>query len=112
MKDITIPVVAQLAAYNQRDIEAFIKNFDADCVIEDGQGNVIERGRYFIYAMYQKLFEDSPNLHCNLVSRIVLNEYVIDEERVTGRAGSTGETHVVAVYKVEDDLIKHVRFLK
>ena len=111
-EDIVIPVANQLAAYNKRDIDAFIVNFDPECVIEDAEGNVIERGRYFIYAMYQKLFEESPALHCHLASRIVLSEYVIDEERVTGRAGSTDEIHVVAIYKIKDALITNVRFLK
>jgi len=111
MDTVITPIERQLEAYNRGDIVAFMENFSKDCVIEDGQGNIIERGKYFIQVMYAELFEKSPNLHCELVSRIVKENYVIDEERVTGRAGSTEEIHAVAIYRVKDGLIEHVRFL-
>jgi len=106
------PVEKQLEAYNKQDIDLFMKNYAKDVVVEDGQGNVMMRGWDKMYESYQKMFEASPQLHCNLVSRIVLNDYILDEERVTGRMGSSEESHVVAVYQVEDGLITHVRFLR
>ena len=112
MNSIEMPVIRQLKAYNNRDIEAFSVNFSEDCVIEDGVGNVLMTGRPAIYESYGKMFDESPGLHCHLASRIVLGEYVLDEERVTGRSGSVGESHVVAVYKVENDRITRVRFLR
>jgi len=111
MDHILQPVLKQLEAYNRRDIDAFMVNFSKDCIIEDGEGNIIERGKYFIQVMYADLFERSPNLHCELKSRIVKDNYVIDEERVTGRAGSEDEVHAVVIYRVKDGLIEHVRFL-
>lgn len=110
--DIEAPVRRQLEAYNRCDIDAFVVNFSQDCVVEDGAGNLLMRGREAMRESYGRMFAASPELHCHLASRIVLSEYVIDEERVTGRAGSEGESHVVAVYRVEDDEITHVRFLR
>jgi len=110
--DVLKSVVAQLEAYNNRDIESFIANFHEDCVCEDGEGKVLLQGKDAMYASYKKMFEASPNLYCNLVSRTVVGSYVLDEERVTGRAGNDGESHVMAIYKVEDGLIVHVRFLR
>jgi len=106
------PVAAQLEAYNNRDIEAFMANYSQDCLVEDGAGNQLMQGWDAMYQSYQKMFEQSPELHCNLVSRIILDDYILDEERVTGRTGNNGESHVVAVYKVVDELITHVRFLR
>ena len=112
MDEILKPVVAQLAAYNNRDIDAFMQNFAPDCVCEDGHGRVLIEGWDAMHASYKKMFADSPNLFCNLVSRTVVGNYVLDEERVVGRAGNTGESHVMAIYRIEDGIIKHVRFLR
>lgn len=111
MSSILKPVIAQLEAYNNQDIEKFIVNFSQDCVVEDGKGNVLMTGRPAMYASYKKMFEASPNLHCKLASRVVVGNYVLDEERVTGRNGNTEEGHVVAVYRIENEEIVHVRFL-
>lgn len=110
--DIEAPVRRQLEAYNRCDLDAFIVNFAEGCTVEDGAGNLLMQGREALRESYCAMFAASPALHCHLASRIVLGEYVIDEERVTGRAGSEGESHVVAVYRVEDDEITHVRFLR
>ena len=109
---IETPVIRQLAAYNNGDIEAFIVNFATDCIVEDGEGNLMMQGRKAMYESYKQMFEASPNLHCHLATRIVLGEYVLDEERVTGRAGTDSELHVVAIYRIENELITRVRFLK
>lgn len=112
MGSVLKPVVAQLEAYNNRDIEKFIINFAHNCVVEDGEGKIIMTGRPAMYESYKKMFEKSPNLHCRLASRVVVGNYVLDEERVTGRAGIDGEGHVVAVYRIENEEIVHVRFLR
>ena len=106
------PVIAQLEAYNNQDIEKFIVNFSENCIVEDGEGNVLMTGRTAMYDSYKKMFEASPNLHCHLASRVVVGNYVLDEERVTGRSGNSGESHVVAVYRIENEEIVHVRFLR
>lgn len=111
MSDIIIPAQKQLEAYNNRDIEAFMACYSESCFAEDGNGTILMENKAAMYRRYKQLFLESPNLHCRLVSRIALHNYVIDEERVTGSRGSTEERHVVAVYRVENGLITHVRFL-
>ena len=110
--DILKPVKAQLIAYNNQDIDTFMPNFHPDCICEDGQGNILLQGEVAMRESYGKMFAASPNLHCKLMSQTVVGNYVFDEERVTGRAGSeNAERHVMAVYRVENELITHVRFL-
>ena len=101
----------QLEAYNNRDINAFMNCYSENCIVEDGSGNILMDNKDAMRKRYALLFQESPNLHCGLVSRIVLENYVLDEERVTGSRGSSEERHVVAVYKIENGLITHVRFL-
>lgn len=113
MNPIEQPVINQLIAYNQRDIDRFILNFSEDCRCEDGEGRLILRGRTAMYESYKKMFAASPNLHCHLASRTVVGNYVLDEERVTGRAGNPeGVSHVMAIYRIENGEIVHVRFLR
>lgn len=111
MTDISIPAARQLEAYNNRDLEAFMACYADTCFVEDGSGQVLMENKEAMRVRYEKLFLESPDLHCRLVSRIILEQYILDEERVTGSRGSTEEKHVVAVYKVENGLITHVRFL-
>lgn len=108
---ITVPAQKQLEAYNNRDIKAFMACYAENCTVEDGEGNVLMDSKQAMEERYLRLFEASPELHCRLVSRIALQNYVIDEERVTGHQGKSEEKHVVAVYRIKDGLIEHVRFL-
>ena len=112
MSNTLKPVEAQLKAYNSRDIDDFVQHFAVDCTCEDSEGNILLSGREAMYELYKKMFEASPELHCNIVSRTVVGNFVFDEERVTGRAGNTGEMHVMAVYTVENEIIKRVRFFR
>lgn len=112
MNDVRKPVIKQLEAYNARDIESFIVNFAENCVVEDGEGNVLMTGRSAMYESYKKMFAASPELHCHLASRTVVGNYVLDEERVTGRMGMSDESHVMAIYRIEGGEIVHVRFLR
>ncbi|GAA0371888.1 nuclear transport factor 2 family protein [Bacillus horti] len=110
--DILRPAQKQLEAYNNRDIDSFMECYTENCVVEDAQGNVLMEGHEAMRKRYTELFEMSPNLHCELVSRIQIGSYVLDEEHVTGSRGSKDISHVVAVYRVANGLIEHVRFIR
>jgi hypothetical protein len=102
----------QLAAYNAHDVDAFMVCYAPDCVIEDGAGLRLMTGHVEMRPRYQKLFANSPKLHCEIVSRVCIGEYVIDEERITGRVPDLGRA--VVIYRVDkaSGLISHVRFLR
>ena len=106
------PVDAQLAAYNAHDVDAFMVCYALDCVIEDGAGERLMAGHAQMRPRYAALFASSPNLHCEIVSRICIGDYVIDEEQITGRVPDL--RHAVVIYRVDkrSGLISHVRFLR
>jgi len=105
-------VNGQLAAYNAHDVDAFMACYTPDCVIEDGKGTRIMTGHREMRPRYAALFAGSPNLHCEIVSRVCIGDYVIDEERITGRVPDL--RRAVVIYRVEkaSSLISHVRFLR
>jgi hypothetical protein len=105
------PVEEQLAAYNARELERFLACYAPDVVIEDPFGKHLMEGHEAMRAAYGMLFNNSPNLHCDVVNRIRVGSFAIDEERVTGRIvpGMLDEVHAAVVYLVRDGLITHVR---
>jgi hypothetical protein len=107
---MTDPVQAQLDAYNARDLERFVACYTDDVTIEDGAGNLQMQGHAAMRERYGPMFAQYPDLHCRLASRIRIGDYVVDEERITGRKPT--EEHAVAIYRVESGLIAHVRFLR
>ena len=107
------PVQQQIDAYNDLDLDGFLAAYAEDAILEDGEGNVMARGHDGIRALYGELFSRSPRLHGEIVNRISVGEYVIDEERVTGieMEGSPSEVHAAVVYRVVGGKIAHVRLL-
>ena len=110
------PVDAQLAAYNARDVDAFLACYRADCVIDDGEGARLMTGHAEMRTRYRALFDGSPHLHCAIVHRTRIGDYVLDEESISGRLpGTQPELHrAVVIYRIDraSGLIAHVRFLR
>ena len=107
---VSDPVDEHVQAYNERDLERFVACFTADCVIEDAQGTVLARGHGDLRAHFGRVFKESPHLHCEIVHRSRIGDYVVDEERITGRVG--GDQHGVVVSHVSDGLSDHQRFIR
>ena len=110
---MTDPVQQQIDAYNDRDLDSFVAAYAEDAVLEDGEGNVLAQAHDGIRDLYGELFSQSPQLHGEILNRIAVGEYVIDEERVTGieMEGSPSEVHAAVVYRVLEGKIARVRLL-
>ncbi len=106
------PVETQLLAYNARDIETFLSCYTEGCVVEDGNGNRLLAGHDEMRARYEALFSDSPRLHADIVHRIRIGRYVVDEENISGRIPDV--RRAIAIYRIDatSGLIDHVRFLR
>ena len=101
----------QLDAYNIGDINLFTNFYHPDVHAFRLQDNeLIFKGIEALRSLYKKRFEDNPNLHCELKSRVVLEQSILDEEWVTGLMNQESSTHVVAIYKFKDDLIHSIWF--
>jgi hypothetical protein len=104
-------VESQFDAYNARDVEAFVACYAPGVVIEDADGLPQMRGRDEMRQSYGEFFRSAPSLCADLVARIRVGAYVVDEERVSGLPDG-GEIHAVAIYRLgADGLIDRVRFL-
>ena len=114
--DLIAPIDRQLAAYNARDVDAFINCFTTDCVIDDAGGSRLMTGHTEMRTRYRVLFDGSPNLHCDIVHRTCIGNHVIDEEAISGRLPGVNPElrRAVVIYRVDtaSGLIAHVRMLR
>lgn len=99
-------VTANLAAYNARDLEAFLASFDPDVEMYDLRSGAVSRGVDEVRARYGALFATSPALHSRILHRSVLGDLVHDHELVTGRTG--GDAEILITYEVRDGRIRRV----
>jgi hypothetical protein len=97
--EVTGPVQQQIDAYNNQDLDGFVAAYSEDVVLEDGEGNVMAQGHDGIRELYAELFDRSPQLHGEVLNRISVGQYVIDEERVTGinMEGYPSEMHAAVI---------------
>ncbi len=104
-------VQQQVNAYNARDIEAFLAKYSPSIKIFEHPDNLLWSGLEEIRKPYTSRFESSPSLHCEIVNRIVLGNFVIDREKVTGLPDDQ-VINAVVIYEVRGGLIQQVWFLR
>jgi len=110
MEDV---VQKQLEAYNQRNLAKFCDCYHSEIECMRLISNTITcRGIDEFRKIYENLFKDSPALHCELKSRIILLDSVIDEEFVTGVEKYPHGLHTVAIYGFREGLIDKVWFAR
>ncbi len=102
-------VAKQLEAYNARNIDQFVTFFADDIEILNYPGRLTIKGKEALRNTYKGLFTRATDLNCIIKNRIVVGNKVIDEEVVS--VGNTTFT-AVAVYEIENDLIKKVTFIR
>jgi len=100
-------------AFNRRDLEQFMVCYDENVVMEDGAGHVVMQGHDALRAFQERLFRQSPELHCQVLSQMRAGSYVVFDEYTTGlhAEGYPSELHNIAVYRVDGNKITHFRFL-
>jgi hypothetical protein len=100
----------QLNAYNARDLECFIREYTDDVVVYRLPGSEpVLVGKVAFAEHYRKNRFNLPNLHAEVVNRMVFGNKVIDQERVVGVGDEVME--VAAIYEVTPAGISKVWFL-
>ncbi|PKD45161.1 nuclear transport factor 2 family protein [Rhodohalobacter barkolensis] len=105
------PVQQQFEAFNNRDIDAFMESYAPKITVENGSGEEMMSGSEEIRTFYSSVFKNSPNLHCEIVNRTSVGDWVFDEEKIQGlnAEGFPEEAHAVVAYLVDDGQITFVR---
>ena len=103
-------VQQQVNGYNLRNIEAFVAPYSDTVVVYNANGSVLMKGKETIRTEYTKYFNKVPEVHCQIVNRMVLGNTVVDQERIT--SASHKPTEAIAVYKIEHGKIVTVHFIE
>jgi hypothetical protein len=102
-------VEKEVAAFNGRDIEAFLETFADDATLDGltgSNGSISGRGEireHFGGRMSQW------GLNVEILSRIALGPWIVDHEIVHR---PDGDAEQLAIYEVREGLIRHVQVLK
>ena len=100
----------QVGAYNARDIDKFIACHSPNVKLYNySEVEPFAVGHSNLRSIYEDVFNHSPNLNTEILTRIVMGNTVIDHEIVTGRKG-VDLSEIIAIYEVENDLIVEARF--
>lgn len=108
MEDVVGPVQRQLEAYNDHDLERFVAEYADDVkVFRPPNPEPVLVGKPAFAAHYAKNRFTLPDLHAELLGRMVSGNRVVDHERITGVAGVSG---AIAVYEVAEGKIRTAWF--
>ncbi|MEM6472278.1 MAG: nuclear transport factor 2 family protein [Planctomycetota bacterium] len=111
--EVVKPVLQQLNAYNARDIDAFLAAYSNDVRVYSYPETLRYQGIEKMRERYTKFFEGLDRLNCEIVSRMVMGNVVIDQERVTtSAAGVDSVIEAIAIYTIEKGKIVAVRFVQ
>lgn len=104
-------VQRQLEYYNQHDIDGFVSTYSKDVNLYRQKETVpFLSGIEALGKKYADLFL-IPNLHVTVTNRMVLGNYVIDYEEAIGLK-ENGIFKAIAIYEVQEKLIKNVWFIQ
>jgi len=94
-------------AFNARDVDRVVGCFSADVVMQNDPGTVFAQGEEAIRAHFGGFLPQSPNLHSEILSRIHVGSWVVQEEHVTGLVlgEPVPEFYIPSAYRVEDGKI-------
>lgn len=98
-------VQRQLDAYNTKDVDSLMAVYADDAQQFEHPVKLLANGAAEIRGRFEARFKE-PNLHAQLIKRIVCGNTVIDQEIVTRTfPEGTGRMELVAIYEVKDDKI-------
>ena len=103
------PVQRQLDAYNAHDLERFVAEYSEDIqVFRPPAAEPVVSGKEAFAEHYAKNRFTLPNLHAEVVNRMVAGSTVVDHERIAGL--QVGVVEAIAVYQVSEGRIRAVWF--
>ena len=101
----------QFEGFVERDLEKFLSCYKEDVGLYNFPKNEpFLKGMDAMRVNYKDVFDNSPNLKAQLISRMVFKNKVIDREIITNRK-EVKYRELVVIYEVEDGLISTVRYL-
>ena len=87
-------VEQQLNGYNARNIDAFVAPYSDDVEMYQFPGKLIGKGKDAMRKAYSAIFNNFPDLHCEIKSRMIQGNWIIDKEIVSGMGKTKVEGNI------------------
>lgn len=100
----------QLKGYNERNIDLFLEAYSDSVKVYAFPDKLMYTGKQTMRTNYAGMFTNLKDLHCTIKSRMVLDNTVIDEERVLIRKDQP-LLEAIAIYKIAAGKIQEVYFI-
>ena len=103
-------VQRQLEAYNARNLSAWLATYAPDAQQFELHGSCLAAGHAQMRERMAVRFAE-PDLHADLLSRVVMGSVVVDHERITRNfPEGKGTIEMLCVYEVVNGLIARASF--
>jgi hypothetical protein len=93
-------VQKQIELFNAHDLEGFLALFSEDVEVSAIPGNQAPTGKAQLRELYAQRFKANPDLHASAEAQILSGTFVIQKEKIKGRAGKEA-LEAVVVYQVK-----------
>lgn len=104
---------AQMLAFNNRDIKSMMPLYPENIKIYNFSDHTLTiDGKKECEKMFTTLFENSPNLHAEIIKTIHFDYKVIVHEYIYGRNGSNERTEQVVIFEVKDQKINRMDIMR
>ncbi len=104
-------VQRQLDAYNAHDLGALVAAYADDARLYEHPATLLASGSDQLRERFAPRLRE-PNLHAQLLGRMVMGRFVVDHERVTRTfPEGSGTIELMATYEVRDSKIVNAWFL-
>ncbi len=105
LSDPAAIVQRQLDAYNTRDVDALLSIYAEDAEMFEHPATLLASGSAALRERFLARFQE-PNLHAQLLNRIVMGQTVIDHEAITRTfPEGPGTLIMIMIYEVRMDRI-------
>lgn len=101
----------QIELFNAHDLEGFLALFAEELEAGDLPAGPPPAGKARLRELYAARFKANPDLHASAEAQMVSGEFVIQKERIKGRAGKP-PLEAVVIYQVKAGKILRMWSLK
>ena len=96
----TRTVERQIELFNAHDLEGFLALFADDLEVFTIPGASVSTGKARLRELYTERFKANPDLHASAEAQMVSGDFVIQKEKIKGRAGKEALV-AVSIYQVK-----------
>ncbi|MBK9797793.1 MAG: nuclear transport factor 2 family protein [Holophagaceae bacterium] len=93
-------VERQIELFNAHDLEGFLALFAEELEVFELPGAAAPTGKARLRELYAARFKANPDLHASAQAQMVSGEFVIQKEKIKGRAGKEPLV-AVTIYQVK-----------